>query len=271
MSEHIDVAADDPLGEASRPRAPKPEGATRVPGGNGGRLVLVHNSLRNEMRQLRDAVAEVPAVTSEAGAVRSMIDGLTLRQNIWTPGSFCASHCRILTMHHTIEDEAVFPALAARQESLAAVSSASDTSTRSSPRCWCVSATDAAWLHSWVTHPKAAFWMMQQATVDDVRRQYADIAGSPHKDAYLGLHDGRPAFLVERYDPAHEQVGRFYRVRPGDVGMHFLVAPTDDPVHGFTRVVIVTVMGSWSSPTCASSPCTGSTPPSGSVSCAPRR
>ncbi|MPZ62774.1 MAG: LLM class flavin-dependent oxidoreductase [Propionibacteriales bacterium] len=119
--EQIHAAADDPLGEVSRPRAPRPEAATRIPGGNGSRLVLVHNSLRNEMRQLRDAVAEVAAGTSEAGAVRSMIDRLTLRQNFWTLGSFCASYCRILTTHHTIEDEAMFPALAAQQESLAPV------------------------------------------------------------------------------------------------------------------------------------------------------
>ena len=65
-----------------------------------------------------------------------------------------------------------------------------------------------------------------------------------------------------------------YDPQPGDVGMHFLVAPTDTPVHGFTRAVITTVWrgssptrrrgGSSSSRTCATPPCTRSTPPSAS-------
>ncbi|CAM5238664.1 Lysine N-acyltransferase MbtK OS=Streptomyces tendae OX=1932 GN=GUR47_08535 PE=3 SV=1 [Streptomyces tendae] len=38
-----------------------------------------------------------------------------------------------------------------------------------------------------------------------------------------------------------ELVG-LYEPEPGDVGMHFLVAPTDRPVHGFTRAVITAVM-----------------------------
>ncbi|SDZ29709.1 Protein N-acetyltransferase, RimJ/RimL family [Micromonospora pattaloongensis] len=100
---------------------------------------------------------------------------------------------------------------------------------------------DAALLHRWVTHPKSAYWLMQDADEAAVVREYATIAARPDHDAFLGLHEGRPAFLVERYDPGRE-LGGVYDVQPGDVGMHFLVAPTDTPVHGFTRAVIVTVM-----------------------------
>lgn len=101
---------------------------------------------------------------------------------------------------------------------------------------------DAPLLHRWVTHPKAVFWMMQDADVAAVAAEYRRIAAHPHHDAYIGLHRGEPAFLVERYDPAHvELVGR-YDAQEGDVGMHFLVAPTDTPIHGFTRAVITTIM-----------------------------
>ncbi|HEX6443772.1 MAG TPA: GNAT family N-acetyltransferase [Streptosporangiales bacterium] len=103
-------------------------------------------------------------------------------------------------------------------------------------------AADAPVLHSWVTHPKAEFWQMADCSVADVAEQYRAIADSPWHEAYLGLHEGAPAFLVERYDPRHDEVGRVYRALPGDVGMHFLVAPADQPVHGFTRAVIGTVM-----------------------------
>ncbi|MER7165373.1 GNAT family N-acetyltransferase [Micromonospora sp. NPDC000207] len=101
---------------------------------------------------------------------------------------------------------------------------------------------DAVLLHRWVTHPKAAYWLMQEADLDAVVTEYQRIADHPHHEAYLGLWRGRPTFLAERYDPAHvELVGRYDR-QEGDVGMHFLCAPTDQPVPGFTRAVITTVM-----------------------------
>ncbi|MFB7665028.1 GNAT family N-acetyltransferase [Kitasatospora sp. NPDC056138] len=101
---------------------------------------------------------------------------------------------------------------------------------------------DAELLHGWVTHPKAAFWMMQDAGVPEVRNEYRKITEHPHHDAFIGLVEGGPAFLVERYDPARLELVGLYDARPGDVGMHFLCAPTDTPVHGFTRAVITTVM-----------------------------
>ncbi|MEV8560200.1 GNAT family N-acetyltransferase [Streptomyces sp. NPDC051917] len=101
---------------------------------------------------------------------------------------------------------------------------------------------DGELLHSWVTHPKASFWMMQDAKPEDVERAYREIAADEHHHAYLGLHDGEPVFLMEKYDPAHRELVGLYEPRPGDVGMHFLVAPTETPVHGFTRAVITAVM-----------------------------
>ncbi|AYL36215.1 GNAT family N-acetyltransferase [Streptomyces fungicidicus] len=101
---------------------------------------------------------------------------------------------------------------------------------------------DAELLHGWVTHPKAAFWMMQDARLQDVEREYMRIAADEHHHAHLGLRDGEPAFLMERYDPRYVELAGLYEPEPGDVGMHFLVAPADRPVHGFTRAVITAVM-----------------------------
>ncbi|MET8753284.1 GNAT family N-acetyltransferase [Streptomyces sp. NPDC004667] len=103
---------------------------------------------------------------------------------------------------------------------------------------------DAELLHGWVTDPKAAFWMMQDATLTEVEREYVRITTHEHHQAFIGLHEGRPAFLMESYDPAHLELVGLYDAEPGDVGMHFLVAPTDTPVSGFTRAVITTVMAS---------------------------
>ncbi|MEV6164693.1 GNAT family N-acetyltransferase [Streptomyces sp. NPDC052052] len=101
---------------------------------------------------------------------------------------------------------------------------------------------DAPLVHGWVTHPKAAFWMMGDAELHDVEREYGAIVAHPHHDAFIGLHDGEPALLMERYDPAEVELKGLYEAEPGDIGMHFLVAPTDTPVHGFTRAVITAVM-----------------------------
>jgi hypothetical protein len=101
---------------------------------------------------------------------------------------------------------------------------------------------DAGLLHAWVTHPKAAFWMMQDARLEDVERAYREIAADEHHHALLGLRDGEPAFLMEYYDPAHRELVGLYEPQPGDVGMHFLTPATDTPVHGFTRSVITAVM-----------------------------
>ncbi|GAA0491185.1 GNAT family N-acetyltransferase [Streptomyces olivaceiscleroticus] len=101
---------------------------------------------------------------------------------------------------------------------------------------------DIELLHGWVTHPKASFWMMQDASLADVEREYRSIDANEHHDAYIGLHNGTPAFLMERYDPAHVELVGLYEPRSGDVGMHFLTAPSDTPVHGFTKAVITTVM-----------------------------
>ncbi|MEV6693688.1 GNAT family N-acetyltransferase [Micromonospora sp. NPDC051196] len=105
-------------------------------------------------------------------------------------------------------------------------------------------AADGPLLHRWVTHPKAAFWLMQDADLAAVVEEYRRIAAHPHHNAFLGLWRGEPAFLAERYDPAQVELVGLYDVQPGDVGMHFLCAPTETPVHGFTRAVITTVM-SW--------------------------
>ncbi|MFB8024243.1 MULTISPECIES: GNAT family N-acetyltransferase [unclassified Streptomyces] len=102
--------------------------------------------------------------------------------------------------------------------------------------------SDAEVVHGWVTHPRSAFWMMGDARLEDVEREYIAIAAHPHHDAFIGLHEGEPAFLMERYDPTEVELKGLYEAEPGDVGMHFLVAPPEKPVHGFTRAVITTVM-----------------------------
>ncbi len=102
---------------------------------------------------------------------------------------------------------------------------------------------DARLLHAWVTHPRSKFWMMQDATLEDVRREYGDIVASPHHDAFLGRADGRPAFLVETYDPRWSPLADLPELEPDDLGMHVLVGPpAGEPLPGYTTQVFAAVL-----------------------------
>lgn len=103
-------------------------------------------------------------------------------------------------------------------------------------------AADAPLLHAWLTHPKSVFWQLGSASQHDIEQQFTAIAADPDRVALLGHHEGAPTFLVERYDPRHSELRGTYAMRSGDIGMHFLVAPTNTPRHGFTRAVLDTVM-----------------------------
>jgi hemerythrin-like domain-containing protein len=46
---------------------------------------------------------------------------MTMRQNNWTLGAYCARYCRIVTGHHTLEDEGIFPHLRRGDPGLAPV------------------------------------------------------------------------------------------------------------------------------------------------------
>jgi alkanesulfonate monooxygenase SsuD/methylene tetrahydromethanopterin reductase-like flavin-dependent oxidoreductase (luciferase family) len=117
--EQLDLWSGDPLGEARRPRvsAPAPADPTR----GGAQLKMVHNHFRQELEQIRDAVEQVADGERSAASARSLINELTVRQNFWTLGSFCAAYCRVLTTHHTIEDQLMFPMIAEREPALAPV------------------------------------------------------------------------------------------------------------------------------------------------------
>jgi hemerythrin-like domain-containing protein len=115
---------DEPaLDEATRPRAPSHDDDAGTPSGRASAqmLVNVHAHLRSELEQIRDVVAEVAAGRSDAAHARSLINQMSMRQNYWSLGAFCATYCRVLTMHHAIEDASLFVDLRSRDESLAPV------------------------------------------------------------------------------------------------------------------------------------------------------
>jgi hypothetical protein len=109
--------------EAARPAGPQPPAdAAYSPHGRAiaGHLIQVHDHLRAELAQIRDLIGQVRDGEGAAQA-RSAINQMTLRSNSWTLGAYCASYCRVVTGHHSLEDQAVFPYLRASEPGLGPV------------------------------------------------------------------------------------------------------------------------------------------------------
>ncbi len=100
--------------ESTRPTAPAaPEGYAYSRRGRaiGAHLAEVHDHLRAELGQIRELLRQVKQGALAVGQAREAINEMTLRQNNWTLGAYCASYCAIVTGHHGLEDQAVFPHL----------------------------------------------------------------------------------------------------------------------------------------------------------------
>lgn len=102
---------------------------------------------------------------------------------------------------------------------------------------------DAALLQRWLAHPRSAFWGMPDLTAAEIRSYLEGIESDPSQDGWLGLVDDLPTFYVETYDPSQVLLTGIHPSRPGDLGMHILIAPpAGPPRHGLTDAVFAAVM-----------------------------
>lgn len=112
------------LDESTRPSAPPaPDGYVYTRHGRavGQHLAQVHDHLRSELSQIRELLRQVKQGSLDIGRAREAISEMTMRQNNWTLGAYCASYCAIVAGHHALEDEAVFPHLRRADPGLAPV------------------------------------------------------------------------------------------------------------------------------------------------------
>ncbi|WP_317444262.1 GNAT family N-acetyltransferase [Streptomyces collinus] len=84
---------------------------------------------------------------------------------------------------------------------------------------------DTGTVHAWVSEERAAFWGMTGLTRDQVADVYAHMATLDTHHAHLVTKDGEPVALLQTYEPGADRVGECYEVRPGDIGVHLLLAP----------------------------------------------
>jgi hemerythrin-like domain-containing protein len=115
------LSADAAWDESTRPRrAESDPGLDYTRRGRlvGQHLVDVHDMLRRELDELRGVLAEVRDGARSAGEARLALNDMALRQNDWAVGAFCARYCGIVTQHHSLEDDAIFPHLVRSDASL---------------------------------------------------------------------------------------------------------------------------------------------------------
>lgn len=109
--------------ESERPTLPPAADASHSEIGQavGQHLIDVHDHLRGELTQLRELIEQLRGGAVDPASARAFVSQMTIRQNNWTIGAYCASYCRILTQHHSMEDIAIFPHLRSTEPALGPV------------------------------------------------------------------------------------------------------------------------------------------------------
>jgi iron-sulfur cluster repair protein YtfE (RIC family) len=93
------------LDNTKRPKAPKIENLTPAQRRQGRRLGLFHNYHRQQLREVESAMVQID------DALLEKISALNMRHNFKVFGNMCGAECQMLSGHHGIEDQAMFPVL----------------------------------------------------------------------------------------------------------------------------------------------------------------
>ena len=99
------------LDDSTRPTAPKIEGVTPAQRRLGKRLALIHAHHLEQINQVRWVMEQVEAGEQSAATLVDAISSMQMTNNYRLFGNLCGRECQMLTLHHTIEDHHMFPAL----------------------------------------------------------------------------------------------------------------------------------------------------------------
>ena len=109
------------LDDATRPAPIRLQGLTPAQRAPGEHLRAVHDHLRDNMVTLGRLIERAAAGNADASEVTVEAASLAMVSNYRRFGNLCGQHCHIVDMHHSIEDAAVFPAIAAQGAGFAAI------------------------------------------------------------------------------------------------------------------------------------------------------
>jgi hypothetical protein len=99
------------LDDATRPKAPKIESITPAQRRQGQRLALIHEHHLAQMNEVRWVMEQVEAGEQSTQTLLEAISSLQMAANYRVFGNLCGRECQMLTLHHTIEDQSIFPEL----------------------------------------------------------------------------------------------------------------------------------------------------------------
>ncbi len=104
--------------DSTRPNAPKIAGVTDQQRRNGRRLALFHEMHLRELSRVNRAMSQVFAGDGTAESLLTTITSMQMVANMRQFGNLCGATCQMLTGHHSIEDQWIFPALHGYTEGL---------------------------------------------------------------------------------------------------------------------------------------------------------
>ncbi len=101
-----------PIDDSTRPRVAGSVELTPRQRLGGDHLRMVHDHFRQQLDTLTRAVGSVQDGAGDLDDVRAGVHGLAPSLTAQQVAGLCGQVCRFLTMHHTLEDQSMFPAVA---------------------------------------------------------------------------------------------------------------------------------------------------------------
>ena len=116
MTKILPLAGVDFLDDATRPPPVALDGLTEEQRQPGLHLRMVHDHLRHNMRTLAKLIERARSGGVTPAEIATETADLAIIANYRRFGNLCGQHCQIVNTHHSIEDYAIFPALAEQGE-----------------------------------------------------------------------------------------------------------------------------------------------------------
>lgn len=106
----------DFLDDSTRPEIPRLENVTPQQRLAGQHLKMIHDHLRENMQLLSRLIGQASRGEVTPAEVEAQTAGLEMVANYRRFGNLCGQYCQFVEMHHSIEDQALFPRLALQGE-----------------------------------------------------------------------------------------------------------------------------------------------------------
>lgn len=109
------------LDDDTRPPAPRFEGLTAAQQVPGRHLRMIHAHFRDTMRRLAGLIEQAASGDLSPRELAERAGAVPILDNYRRFGTLCGEHCRVIEVHHAIEDEWIFPELGDKSAAMRAV------------------------------------------------------------------------------------------------------------------------------------------------------